>query len=83
MLVINGRLSVHTQVVIYLSDLQIKELEKDVKNSSWSAFAVGTKRNLMTQWRTLLLFCAYSKFVAIPASLKTKLPLVYELKDVR
>ena len=68
---INGRLSVHTQVVIYLSDLQIKELEKDVKNSSWSAFAVGTKRNLMTQWRTFLLFCAYFKFVAIPASLKT------------
>ena len=58
-------------MVIYLSDLQIKELEKDVKNSSWSAFAVGTKRNLMTQWRTFLLFCAYFKFVAIPASLKT------------
>jgi hypothetical protein len=68
---INGRLSVHTQVVIYLSDLQIKELEKDVKNSTLSAFAVGTKRNLMTQWRTFLLLCAYFKFVAIPASLKT------------
>jgi hypothetical protein len=27
---INGRLSVHTLVVIYLSDLQIKELEKGV-----------------------------------------------------
>ena len=58
-------------MVIYLSDLQIKELEKDIKNSTWSTFAVGTKRNLMTQWRTFLLFCAYFKFVAIPASLKT------------
>jgi hypothetical protein len=52
---LNNNLTTHAQVVIYLSDLQIKELEKDVKNSTLSAFAVGTKRNLMTQWRTFLL----------------------------
>ena len=31
---------------------------------------MGTKRNLLTQWKAFLLFCTYFDFIAIPASLR-------------
>ncbi|VDI01905.1 Hypothetical predicted protein [Mytilus galloprovincialis] len=52
-------------------DVQFKQLEKDVKKSTKSAFAVGTKKNLVSQWRAFLLFCFYFDVAPIPVTFKT------------
>ena len=36
-----------------------------------AAFALGTRKNLRTQWETFLLFCFYFKFVSLPVSTQT------------
>ncbi|VDI05547.1 Hypothetical predicted protein [Mytilus galloprovincialis] len=55
----------------WFSDVQFKQLEKDVKKSTKSAFAVGTKKNLVSQWRAFLLFCFYFDVAPIPVTFKT------------
>ncbi|CAG2226402.1 unnamed protein product [Mytilus edulis] len=52
-------------------NVQFKQLEKDVKKSTKSAFAVGTKKNLVSQWRAFLLFCFYFDVAPIPVTFKT------------
>ena len=53
------------------SDIQYKQLKNDVKESTKSAYAIGTRKNLLVQWRAFLLFCTYFELACLPASLNT------------
>ena len=46
-------------------------MKKDVKESTRAAYALGTKKNLLVQWRALLLVYTYSKLSCFPVSLST------------
>ena len=46
-------------------------LHQDVKKSQRAAFAVGTRNNLKTQWKSFLLFTTFFNLVALPATLQT------------
>ena len=43
----------------------------DVRLSTKAAYAIGTRKNLVVQWRAFLLFCTYFDLCFIPASLNT------------
>ena len=50
---------------------ELKALQSELKQSTSSAFATGTNKNLKTQWHTFLIFCIYFNFAYLPASTKT------------
>lgn len=56
------------RVVVYSTDLELSQLEKDLKVTRRSAYAAGTKRNHLTQWRSYLAFCLYFEFNPVPAT---------------
>lgn len=49
----------------------LKKLKEDMSTSVKNAFAVGTRKNLKTQWKTFLLFCNFYEFEALPCTLQT------------
>ena len=50
---------------------ELRYLQKELKESTVSAFAVGTSKNLRTQWESFVLFCIYFKLCFLPASTST------------
>ena len=44
-------------------------LKKETRKSLKNAYAVGTRKNLKTQWRSFLLFCNFYNLQALPCSL--------------
>ena len=46
-------------------------LQDDLKESTASAFASGTNKNLKVQWESFVLFCIYFKLCFLPASTST------------
>ena len=46
-------------------------LRDEMKCSIRNAFAVGTKKNLKTQWKSFLLFCNFYELEALPCSVQT------------
>ena len=63
-------------IKVYFSNLntfqsELSQLKKDVKESTRAAYALGTKNNLLVQWRAFLLFCTYFKLSCFPVSLST------------
>ena len=46
----------------------MRNLQKELKGSTASAFAVGTNRNLKVQWESFVLFCIYFNLCFLPAS---------------
>jgi hypothetical protein len=50
---------------------QLQKLREDLKVSAKAAYAEGTWRNLVVQWRSFLAFCKYFQFEPLPASLET------------
>ncbi len=47
---------------------QLDRLHKDLKKSQRAAYAVGTRSNLLVQWKSFLLFCSYFQLFFCPAS---------------
>lgn len=45
------------------------ELRNDLQRTRRAAFAEGTHKNHVTQWRTYLAFCTYFSLTALPASI--------------
>ena len=43
-------------------------LRKELRRTRQAAFAVGTQKNLKTQWRAYLLFCRYFGFSPVPST---------------
>ena len=63
-------------IKVYFSNLntfqsELSQLKKDVKESTRAAYTLGTKNNLLVQWRAFLLFCTYFKLSCFPVSLST------------
>lgn len=52
-------------------DTELQELRRDLKVSRQAAFAAGTHKNHLTQWRTYFFFCLYFAFDPLPASVDT------------
>lgn len=52
-------------------DRELRELRRDLKVTRKAAFAAGTHKNHLTQWRTYLLFCLYFSFDFLPATVDT------------
>ncbi|XP_053388933.1 uncharacterized protein LOC128551982 [Mercenaria mercenaria] len=52
-------------------DVELHILRDDLKESTASAFASGTNKNLIVQWESFLLFCLYFKLCFLPASTST------------
>lgn len=50
---------------------ELQSLKSDRKESLRSAHAVGTRRNLKTQWKSFFLFCVYFNLTPLPCSLDT------------
>ena len=46
-------------------------LKRETRNSFNNAYAVGTRKNLKTQWKAFFLFCNFYELVALPCSLET------------
>ena len=53
------------------SDNHLRVLKEDLKYTNRVAFAAGTRKNLIIQWESFLLFCMYFKFLCLPASTQT------------
>ena len=49
---------------------ELTNLRHDLARSNPAAFATGTSRNLLIQWRSFVLFCLYFKFEPLPASVQ-------------
>jgi len=49
-------------------DAELKNLQRDLKITRKAAFAAGTHKNRLTQWRAYFLFCGYFSLEALPAS---------------
>lgn len=49
---------------------ELLDLKKDLQTSRRAAFAEGTNRNHVTQWRTYLAFCTYFSLPVFPASIE-------------
>jgi integrase len=58
------------QTVVLAGTLS-RKLKKDMQKSRRAAFAQGTRSNIMTQWRTFVMFCTFFKFAILPTSLDT------------
>ncbi|CAC5391973.1 unnamed protein product [Mytilus coruscus] len=54
-----------------VSELELIQLKEDVRVSTRAAYALGSKKNLLVQWRAFLLFCTYFNMSFIPANLDT------------
>lgn len=52
-------------------DRKLRDLRRDLKVTRKAAFAAGTHKNHLTQWRTSLLFCLYFSFDFLPATVDT------------
>ena len=52
-------------------DRELRELRRDLKVTRKAAFAAGTHKNHLTQWRTYLLFCLYFSFDFLSATVDT------------
>ena len=46
-------------------------LKRDVKKSTVSAYAEGTRKNMRVHWKAFLLFCTFFNLLPLPASLET------------
>lgn len=55
----------------FIADVDLLELRRQLKVTRRAAYAEGTHRNHITQWKTYLTFCYYFKFDALPAALDT------------
>ena len=55
----------------FFSDCQLHNLRQDLKTSTKSAYAEGSRRNLKIQWESFLLFCTYFGFISLPAATET------------
>ena len=58
-------------IVIKVYFFKFTQLKKDVKESTRATYALGTKKNLLVQWRAFLLFCIYFKLSFFPVSMCT------------
>jgi len=54
-----------------LTDGELLELRQKLRETRRAAYAQGTHKNHMVQWRTYLSFCYYFNLEALPASLET------------
>ena len=54
-----------------MTDRELRELRRDLKVTCKAAFAAGTHKNHLTQWRTYLLFCLYFLFDFLLATVDT------------
>ena len=54
-----------------IAELQLSNLDTDLRKSKQAAFATSTQKNLKTQWRTYLSFCIYFSLTYLPATTKT------------
>ena len=54
-----------------MTDRELRELRRDLKVTRKAAFAAGTHKNHLTQWRTYLLFFLYFLFDFLPATVDT------------
>ena len=61
--------------ILLFSDSQMLSLLKDLNISRRSAYAVGTVKNLKTQWESYLSFCLYFGLGYLPAD--TNIPSLY------
>ena len=50
------------------SENHLQVLKEDLKYSNKAAFAAGTRKNLIIQWESFLLFCMYFRFRSLPVS---------------
>ena len=50
---------------------ELVQLKADTKESRKAAFAPGTRKNLVTQWISFLLFCLYFNLEFVPAEVCT------------
>ena len=50
--------------------MSLEVLQKEVRQSMKAAFAVGTSKNLKTQWRSYFLFCKFYGLKAIPTTVE-------------
>lgn len=57
--------------MILFSDGQLNKLKKDLDQSNKAAYAEGTRRNLIVQWESYLLFCTYFNFISLPTNTNT------------
>ena len=53
---------------VYLLDLQLLALKRELQRARRAAYAEGTQRNHRTQWRAFLMFCNYFNLCQVPAS---------------
>ena len=53
------------------SDKHLRVFKEDLQHSNKAAFAVGTRKNLIIQWESFLLFCMYFNSVSLPVSTRT------------
>ena len=52
-------------------DRDLRDLRRDLKVTRKAAFAAGTHKNHLTQWRTYLSFCLYFSLDFLPATVDT------------
>ena len=56
---------------MYFTGAEYDSLKTDILYSQRAAFASGTFKNLITQWRCFISFCLYFDLTFLPASLET------------